>query len=74
MILSTNQSFFIKNTKVIIIVEFKKHIANANIFGIIIGKFYYKKKPYLIILLEINKNSKLGFYYTILFFSLTISL
>ena len=55
-------------------VEFKRHIADANIFKIIIGKFYYKKKPWPIILFEINKSSKIGFYCIILPFSLTVCL
>ena len=58
----------------IFIIKFKKHIAGASIFDIIIGKFYYKKKLCLIILFEINKNLKVGFYYTILPFDLTIYL
>ena len=47
---------------------------NTNIFGIIIGKLYYKKKLYLIILFKINKNLKINFYYIILFLGLAIHL
>ena len=49
-------------------------MANGSIFRIIIDSLYYKKKPYLIILLKINKNLKIDFYYTILFFDLAIYL
>ena len=49
-------------------------MAGANIFGIIIGKFRYKKKLYLIILLKINQNLEISFYHTILSFSLAIYL
>ena len=56
------------------IIELKRCIANANIFGIIISKLYHKKKLYLIILLEINKNLEISFYYTILPFNLAVNL
>ena len=55
-------------------IEFKRHVANASILGIIVGEFCYEKKLYLVILFEVNKNLKVGFYYTILFFGLTICL
>ena len=32
------------------------------------------KKPYLVILFEVNKSLKIGFYYTILIFDLIIDL
>lgn len=35
--------FFIKNTKIIFIIEFKKYIAGICIFNIMINKFNYKK-------------------------------
>ena len=56
------------------IVKLKKYIAGTSIFGIIIGKLYYKKKLYLIILFEVNKSLKVGFYYTILPLNLAIYL
>ena len=55
-------------------IEFKKHIASASIFGIMIDKFRYKKKLCLVILFKIDKSSKVDFYYTILPFSLTVYL
>ena len=58
----------------IFVVELKKHVANASIFNINIGKFRHKKKLYLVILFKIDKNLKINFYYTILLFSLTICL
>ena len=54
--------------------KFKKHVANASIFGIIIGKFCYKKKLCLVILFEIDENSKIGFYCIILPLNLTVRL
>ena len=51
--------------KKISIIKLKKRIANVSIFCIIIGKLHYKKKMYLIILFEIDKNQKIDFYYTI---------
>ena len=49
-------------------------MANINIFGIIINKFGYKKKIYLIILLEMDRSLKVGFYWATLFFGLTVFL
>ena len=55
-------------------VELEKHVAGISIFGIIIGKFCYKKKPYLVIIFKIDKGLKVGFYYTILLLGLTVCL
>ena len=55
-------------------IELKKYEANTSIFGIIVGKFRLKKKLYLIILLKVDKDPKLGFYYAILSFSLVVYL
>ena len=49
-------------------------MAGASIFGIIVSKLRHGKKPYPIILLEVDKGSKIGFYYTILSFGLTVCL
>ena len=49
-------------------------MVNVYIFGIIIGKLYYEKKLYSIILLKVNKNLEVDFYYTILPFGLVIHL
>ena len=42
----------------------------AGILGIIVSKLYYKKNSCLIILFEVNKGSKVGFYHIILPLSL----
>ena len=55
-------------------IELKKCVANASNFGIIVGKICYEKKSCLLILLKIDKSLEVGFYYTILFFDLTICL
>ena len=49
-------------------------MAGTGILGIIIGKFSYKIKPCLIILFDIDKNQKVGFYYAIHSLSLAICL
>ena len=54
--------FLIKNTKIIVAIELEKYIAGNGIFGIIISKFCYKKKLYLIILFKVDKSSKVNFY------------
>ena len=66
--------FFIKNLRIISIVELKECVASASILGIVVDKLYYKKKSCLIILLKINKSLEIGFYYASLSFSLTIHL
>ena len=58
----------------IFVVELKRYMASASIFGVIIGKFNYEKKLCLVILFEVNKGSKVGFYYIILPFGLIIYL
>ena len=57
-----------------IVIKFKRHITSINIFYIIISKLSHLKESYLVILLKINKNLEISFYYTILFFSLAIYL
>ena len=49
-------------------------MASTSIFDIIIDKFYYKKKLYLVVLFKIDKDLKISFYCIILFFSLTVHL
>ena len=66
--------FFIKNTKIIFIIELKKYVNRVYYFDIIISKFYYKKELYLFILSKINKSLKISFYCTIWLFSLAIYL
>ena len=46
--------------------ELTRRMANTSIFNFIINKFCFKKKLYLIILLKIDKNLKIGFHYAIL--------
>ena len=58
----------------IFIVEFKKYIASTSIFSIIIGKLYYKKKLYLIILFKVDKSLKIEVYCIILSFDLVVHL
>ena len=52
----------------------KNHVVNIDILGIIISKLHYKKKLCPIILFEIDKSSKINFYYTILLFDLIVYL
>ena len=54
--------------------ELKRHVTDTSIFGIIIDKFRHKKKLYSVILFEIDKNSKIDFYYIILLFGLIVHL
>ena len=55
-------------------IELEKYVAGAGIFDIVVSKLHYKKKPCPIILLEVDKDSEIGFYYTILSLSLAIRL
>ena len=49
-------------------------MAGAGILSIIVNKLRYKKKSCLIILLKVDKNLEVSFYYTILPFSLVVCL
>ena len=49
-------------------------MADACIFGILISKLCYKQEPSLIILLEIDKDPKVGLYDTVLLLYLTVCL
>ena len=60
--------------RVIAIVEFERCVANAYILGIVVGKLSYQKELSSIILLVINKNSKISLHYTILPLNLAVSL
>ena len=62
------------NIAVIIIIELERYVTNTCIFCIIIGKLSYGKEPSLIILLIINKKTKLGFYHIVLLLGLTVNL
>ena len=66
--------FFIRNAKIIFIIELKKYVVSIYILDIIINKLYHKKKLYLIILFKVIKDLKTNFYYIILFFNLAIYL
>ena len=55
-------------------IELKRCVAGVSILGIVISKLYHKKKPYSIILLEVNKGLEISFYCTILPLSLAVCL
>ena len=63
-----------KNPRIIFAVELKRRVADASIYGIIVGKLCHKKKPCLVILFKIVKYLKVGFYCTILLFGLIVCL
>ena len=49
-------------------------MAGAGVLCVVIGKFRYKKKLCSIILLEVNKDLKIGFHHIILLLSLAVCL
>ena len=55
-------------------VKLKRRVANASIFSIILSKLYHRQKLYLVILLEVDKNSKVGFYCAVLSLDLAVHL
>ena len=55
-------------------IELKKYIVGAGILDIVISKLRHGKKPYLIILLKVDKGSEVGFHYTILPLNLAVRL
>lgn len=58
----------------IIIIKLEKRMANTCFFHIFVSKFSYWEEFNLIILLIIDENPEIGFYYTILFLALAIIL
>ena len=58
----------------IFIVKNERLMVSASILDIIIGKLYYRKNPCLIILLKVDKNLKVSFYYAILSIGLAVYL
>lgn len=58
----------------ITIVEFEIHMASASILGVVVGKLSYWEELSPIILLIIEKNSKIGFHCIVLPLCLAISL
>lgn len=53
-------------------IQFKKHVANACVFYIIIYKLSHGQELYPVILLEVEKNLKIRFHYTILILGLAV--
>ena len=49
-------------------------MVGTGILGVVVGKLCHEKKQCPIILLEVDKNLEVGFYYAILPFDLTIRL
>ena len=58
--------------RIIATIELKKYILNTSFFSIIIYKLNYWQKFYLVILLKVDKNSKIHLYYTMLTFELIV--
>ena len=55
-------------------VELEKRVTGASILDIIISKLSYKKKPYPIILFEVDKAPKVGLHFAILSLGIAICL
>lgn len=54
--------------------KLKKDLALIRIFCFIVNKFSYELKFYLVVLLSINKNFEIKFYYIILYLNIVINL
>ena len=55
-------------------IELEKCVADTGILGIIVRELRHEKKPYQIILLEVNESLEVGFHRTILPLSLAVHL
>ena len=55
-------------------IELERCVAGAGILGIVVSELCHGKKSCLIILLEVDKNSEVSFYRTILSLSLAVRL
>ena len=58
----------------IAVIQLKKHIAGAYIFGVVISNFNYYWELGPIVLLEVDKDLEVSFYDTILLFGLAVNL
>lgn len=63
-----------RNAGMIVVVELKIHVVSTYIFSIVICQFSYGLDSYLVVLLSINKSTKISFYCTVLSFGLTVCL
>ncbi len=66
--------FFVGDIEIVATFKHKRYMASTRIFYIIVGKFNYWEEPGLIILLVIDKSSKINFYHTILSLGFAINL
>lgn len=55
-------------------IQLKRYMANAYIFDIVISKLDYKQEPSIVILLKVNKSSKIDLSSTILLLHLAVCL
>ena len=55
-------------------VQFKRCVAGASVFCIIIGKFSHQKEFCLVVLLKFDKSSEVGFHYAIVSLGLIVFL
>ena len=58
----------------VFIIQLETYVTNISILSIIICKFHYLSNSSSVIMLKVDKGSKISFYNTILLFSLTVSL
>lgn len=56
------------------IVEFRRCVTGARIFGIVVSELGYRQEPCPVVLLEIHKSSKISLYAAVLLFAMAISL
>ena len=66
--------FFERDFGMVVAIEFKWGVTGAGILGIVIDKFRHWQQPYSIILLLIDKCSKVCLHCTVLLFYLAICL
>ena len=55
-------------------VEFERRVTGAGVLGVIVRKLSHREKPGPVVLLEVDKSSKVCFHRAILAFCLAVSL
>ena len=65
---------FEENIQIVATIELKRYVTRTGVFGVVVGKLCYHKKPCSVILLTIYKSTKVSFHGAVLLFRLTVSL
>lgn len=66
--------FFIQDSEMEAAIKLEESVADNSIFLVIVSKFSYRQKFCSVTLFIIDNNLKIGFYYAVISFGLTVGL